>query len=438
MPGARPLLALVLAAVVVLLPACGGGGRGGEDPRGPQVGVAGEEAEAAQDLGFPAFATKNTTRVGSADPIASAAAVARAVWPGTDNASRPRAVTLVDSEDWRAGIAAASLVADPVGAPVLLSEGDDLPAATEDAIEALAPTGSREAGNAQVIRVGEVAEIEDRRTTDVTGRSAAEIAARIDALGAAARGRTSDRVLVVAGERPEYAMPAAGWAAKSGDPVLFTERHRLPAATREALSRHQQPRIYVLGDKQVVSDAVLRELRRLGRVTRIEGGRDPVSNAIAFARFVDGSFGWGVVDPGHGLVFVNATRPLDAAAAAPLSASGTYGPILLHLGGPRLPRVLEGFLLDIQPGFRRDPVRGVYNHGWLIGDEAAMPLGTQARIDALLEITQVQAEEEDAGAEANGEAGGDQDGGDDDADEPDQDQDQDQDEPEADEPDASP
>ena len=32
-------------------------------------------------------------------------------------------------------------------------------------------------------------------------------------------------------------------------------------------------------------------------------------------------------------------------------------------------------------------MRGVYNHGWIIGDEKAMPVATQSRIDALLEIT---------------------------------------------------
>ena len=39
------------------------------------------------------------------------------------------------------------------------------------------------------------------------------------------------------------------------------------------------------------------------------------------ARYRDGAFGWGIVDPGHGLVFARAGRPLDAAAAAPLSGA---------------------------------------------------------------------------------------------------------------------
>ena len=118
-------------------------------------------------------------------------------------------------------------------------------------------------------------------------------------------------------------------------------------------------------------------------------GDDPVANAIAFARFSDGSFGWNVVDPGHGLVFATTQRPLDAAAAAPLSASGTYGPLLLVTAANALPAPLQDYLLDIQPGYDRDPVRGVYNHGWLIGDESAISIDVQARIDSLLEIQAV-------------------------------------------------
>ena len=51
---------------------------------------------------------------------------------------------------------------------------------------------------------------------------------------------------------------------------------------------------------------------------------------------------------------------------------------------------MQSYLLDIQPGYRRDPVRGVYNHGWVIGDEAALAVAVQARIDALLEIHPVE------------------------------------------------
>jgi hypothetical protein len=137
-----------------------------------------------------------------------------------------------------------------------------------------------------------------------------------------------------------------------------------------------------------VSKDVLKELDKLGTARRVSGA-DPVANAIAFARFSDGSFGWNVVDPGHGLVFESTQRPLDAGAAAPLSGSGTYGPALLLTAGNAMPAPLQDYLLDIQPGYDKDPVRGVYNHGWIVGDEDAVAVDVQARIDSLLEIQPV-------------------------------------------------
>jgi hypothetical protein len=88
-------------------------------------------------------------------------------------------------------------------------------------------------------------------------------------------------------------------------------------------------------------------------------------------------------------VFANAQRPGDAGAAAPLSASGSYGPLLLVEDPAKLPPALQSYLLDVQPGYTRDPVRGVYNHGWIIGDESAISVPVQSQIDALLEIVPV-------------------------------------------------
>jgi len=116
---------------------------------------------------------------------------------------------------------------------------------------------------------------------------------------------------------------------------------------------------------------------------------------VAFARFRDQGVGWGVVDPGHGVVLARADGdPAMAAAAAPLSASGTYGPLLLTAGAGDLGAPLESFLRDIRPGYTDDPVRGVYNHGWLVGDAKILTPGLQARLDSLLEIMPVSQEED--------------------------------------------
>jgi len=386
-------LAVLLLAVAFA--GCGGGGDsgGGQKQSQPVLGASGDEeqGENPAPLGFPIFATKNTTRVAGADPIADAAAVARAVYPARTEESSPRAVVIVDQADWRSAISAAQLMARPLRAPILLSDSGEMPAASTEALEELAPSGADELDGAQVIRIGEAAaKPERRRIKDVPGESSASLAQGMDKLQAAAAGEPTQSVLVAPADSPEFAMPAAGWAARSGDPVLWTLKATLPSETRAAIQAHRRVRIYVLGPEDAVSENVFRELRKLGKTTRI-AGPDPVTNAIAFARFSDGRFGWNVVDPGHGLVFANVARTLDAAAGAALSGSGQFGPLLLLSEPTALPEALQDYLLDIQPGYDKDPVRGVYNHGWLMGDETAISGDVQSRIDALLEIQPVDA-----------------------------------------------
>ena len=212
----------------VALAGCGRDG-GDESPEKPVLGAKGTKKEAASDLGFPAFATKNTTRVGGADGIANAAAIARAVYPGDHaadeagggGASRTR-------RTGASALAANVLMSPPIRAPLILSKGRTLPPASEQALNALAPTGlggeRRRAGDPRGRRGPAGGPEVDRRR----GADPFTLARRLDALQAALRGRTSDAVLVVSAEDPAYAMPAAGWAAKSGDPILFVNRRSVP------------------------------------------------------------------------------------------------------------------------------------------------------------------------------------------------------------------
>src|SRR3954451_14327658 len=381
----RPAAAL-LATCLVALPAIGCGKS--EDNGTPEIGKKGDQPKAAQQLGFPTFATRNTTRVGGADAVAEAAAVAQAAFPGTADVTRPAAVTLVDTKSWQDGAAASVLFALPLRAPILLTSGGGIPGATSSALKALSPRGEPRANDAQILRVGAAADPGGYKVKSLAGNNVFSTAAAIDKLAPSATGKPASQVIVTSSEQAEFAMPAAGYAAKSGVPVLFTRAKTLPPETVAALKRHRQPTIFVLGPESAVSKSVESQLRKLGTVTRIEGP-DPVVNAIAFARYTNGKFGWGVVDPGHGLIFANQDRPLDAAAAAALSGTGPYGPLLLVTDADRLPALDERYLLDIQPGYEKDPVRGVYNHGWLIGDDAPISTAVQARIDALLQIVPV-------------------------------------------------
>jgi hypothetical protein len=384
-----PRLRLVALLLLAALGATGCGRKINTDDSAPPA-LLGPPSQARANLGFPEVATKNTTRVPGTDPTQIAAAVLRAVYP--DPARRPDAITLVDSGDWRVAVAAAALMAPPLNAPVLFTNGTGLPDATRRTLDALAPKGSAAAGNAQVIRVGNVAKPAGLKSSDIPAGNPFALTRSIAALLRSAKPGKTSRVIVTSAEDPAFAAPAAAYAAKSGSPVLFVTHDAVPPETRAALSALaglQRPRIYVLGPSRVVTPKVTRELRRLGRVKRI-GGQDPVSNAIGMARYSDGAFGWKIVDPGHGVVFARAGKPLEAAAAAPLSGAGTFGPLLLVDSGDRLPQALQQYLLDIQPGYQEDPVRGVYNHGWIIGTKDAVSVAEQARIDALLEIVPVR------------------------------------------------
>jgi hypothetical protein len=338
--------------------------------------------------GAGGLSTKNTTRLGGSGSAIDAAAVAVAVYPGLTAATRPQAVVLVDDRDWPGALAASTLAGRPLHAPLLYSDGGTLTGASARALQAMQPTGVPALGGAQAIGIGGGATPAGYRTSSLAGNDPAALAVAIERLSSALRKRAPRRLIVTAADgAPAMTMPAAGLAAQTGTPILFVDRSGIPRATSAELGRLGRTSIYVVGPSTVVGENVVSELGRYGTVTRI-AGPDPVRNAIAVARFTDGSFGWGVVEPGHGLVFANARRPLDGPAAAPLSASGDYGPLLLLESADRSPEALSAYLNDLQPGSPPSgPVHGVYNHGWLIGDEGAISARTQASLDASLEIS---------------------------------------------------
>ncbi len=386
------------AVACAALAGCGGGSK--LVVTAPAVsGVASKTPQAGQRLGFPSLATKNTTRVAGTDPIADAAGVALAVYPSSTSGTHPPAVVLAPTDNWQAAIASSVLMASPVRAPILLSGSSALPSASSDALSALAPGGSGAIDGAQLIRVGDVPAVKGLRAVSVHGSNPYALAAAIDRFQSAAAGTPSTDVVVASADDPGYTMPAAGWAAESGNPILYVNGSGVPAPTRQALQSHQHPHIYVLGPSSVIPDSVIKQLGRFGTVKRV-GTSDPADNSVAFAVYRDppcvsgqpcahvpGSFGWAMKSPGHGYVLINASRPLDAAAAAPLSASGTFGPALLINSPTSLPPSVENFFFNYAtPGYTQEgPTAAVYNHGWVIGDSSAISVGVQARVDSDLE-----------------------------------------------------
>lgn len=397
---------LVLVALVFLIAAVlGGGGSNKKDEKPAPAPVqatpepTAEEkqtpvAEAAEELGYPAFATNNTTRVGGSDAATTAAGVALAVFPSTKVAQRPAAVTLVDEGDWQGAVAAAVLMSAPVRAPLLVSSGGDLPDPTSQALDTLDPQGSTATDKAQAFVIGSAAAPDGLRTSRVKGTNPAALAVAIEALRDKLLGDTPRHIVLASESKPEFAAPAAAWAARSGDAVLYSDTDKLPKETADALRKDPKTPVYVLGPSSAISSDVVREVAKIGSPVRRVSGEEPVENSIALARYASGGFGWNVNDPGHGLVVARSDEPVEAAIAAPLSASGTWGPLLLTDDADTLPKALREYLLDIKPGYTTDPTRAFYNHVWVIGDQEAIDVNQQAEIDQLAELAKIGGGEE--------------------------------------------
>jgi hypothetical protein len=395
------LAALVLIAIVFIVAAIlgssGGGPKSASDSPAPAAnsGTAADNSseQTAEQLGYPAFATNNTTRIGGSDPAANAAAVALAVFPSTTPDQRPAAVTYVGEDDWAGAIAAAVLMAPPVRAPLLISNPDGMPAVSGEALAALNPQGSAATGSASAFAIGDVSYDAGADTTTVAAGPAAAEAAGIAELRDRLFGSRPAHIVVAPSSRPDIAVPAAAWAARSGDPVLFAGADDLPAVTETALKRHTSVPIYVLGPSAAISDNVLKRIAKNDKdVTRVSG-KNAIANAIAFARYEDRGFGWNINDPGHGFVLARSDAPIDAALAAPLSASGTWGPLLLSGSATKLPAELRSYFLDVKPGYTTNPTRAFYNHVWVIGDQEAIDVNQQAEVNGLAELAKIESGE---------------------------------------------
>ncbi|HEX3509853.1 MAG TPA: hypothetical protein VHT27_02020 [Solirubrobacteraceae bacterium] len=390
----------LLAALALGMAACGKTGSHRASSGGPVLAITGAVAAP----GAVSVATRNTTRLGGGEAVADAAAVARTVYPGLTSDTRPRAVVIVDRANRSAALAAAALAGAPLDAPLLYSEGGKLPELTRETLAALRPTGVTALGGVQVISIGAGSPAGFLTRRIATGEAATTAVAVEQLLASVQPVAATRSVIVVPSDAPApLQMPAAGLAAESATPILYAAGTGVPAATRAALAALRKPAIYLI-DAAALGAHAIAQLRALGPVTSVSSGSGEESsaagNAIAVARFTNGTFGWGVKEPGHGVVIANVARPLDAPAAAPLSATGDYAPLLLVEGAAAVPAALSTYLGDIQPAYTSAPqfrpVRGVYNHGWLIGDESAISAIAQAEIDTLLEISPRKQSSEEA------------------------------------------
>lgn len=331
---------------------------------------------------------RHTTRISAATAPELAAAVSQAAFPASSFTGRPVAVLLARPSDWQGMLAASRLMAPPFDAPLLLLNDDGtVPAATASELRRLSPRGVPLDSRVQAIVIGGDSADADAtldalgyRRRVIDGASATAIAAAIDDYRARLDGGYSRNVLIVSDQDSAYGLAAAGWAAWTGDAVLFTDPESLPDETRDRLSLRSRPSIYVLGPSPVVSDDVVRELGHLGPVQRI-AGTDAAGTAVAFARFHDpaGGFGWNASAAGVAFVGV----PFDESAAALPAAA------LSRVAGPLLPvsRIIAGQVREYLGALRPAPGESGTqrrNRALVVSPGSEVPDDVLVRLDALL------------------------------------------------------
>lgn len=354
---------------------------------------------------MPWIATKNTTRINTSDPVQAAVLVSRTLWTAETKSNRPSSVVLTSIDNWQIAAASTDLIHHPSNGPVLFFTEDGAPDVTMAELERLKPMGADSNDGIQIIIAGPAPEAVqqqlsslDLKTDRIEGDDPAAVAAAIDTYYAKVSGELPQSVIVGSADSPEYTLPAVNWIAHMPEPLLYTGKSELPAATIDALKKRDgNTAIYVLGPESVISSDVEEQLSQYGAVTRISGD-NPYDNAIAFAKFKDTTtgFGWGITAPGHNLSLLTTDSTMLAIAAAPFSHLGKHAP-LVFMKQNGLPDSLMEYTMELQPKFKDSPAEGPYNHAWLTGDESAISGAAQSEINDMLEISPASGENPHSG-----------------------------------------
>jgi hypothetical protein len=338
--------------------------------------------------GLQTMNTKNVTRLEGDNPEHFSITASQTIWPATHEHNQPGAVILADPAEWEKALAALSLVHHPNDGPLLLLE-EGLSEEILAEIERLSPKGNEE--GVEILAALDLSDedreqLEEYEVDEITEDEPAAFAKEVEDRFAETIGERPENVLIgTMNEEHKIASITAGsWISHMNESILYVE-DEVPEPTREALEeREGSANIYVMGGESAVSEEVVEELREYGDVERI-GGDGPVDHSIDFAAYEDDHFGWGIDEPGHGLVFASPEEPELALAGAPLAHLGKHAP-MIWVENDELEEAHVEYLARLKPSFEENPMEGPYNHGYILGGEEIISFQTQGVIDDKMEI----------------------------------------------------
>ena len=235
-----------------------------------------------------------------------------------------------------------------LGAPVLLTGADSLPAATIAEINRLTPHNAYIVGGTAVVRPSVERQLETLvpNVMRLAGKdryaTAADVATKVF--------HASTVAFVALGTDFPDALVAASPAGMHPAPVLLTARDHVPAVTLDVLAAMHPTKIYVVGGTAAISATAAQELAVYGPVERLAGANRYETAAVVADRFFKKNI---PVLLAYGGNFPDA---LVAGAAA------------RHLGGP----VLLVGRTSIPPATRIELDRLEPNHEWIVGGTAVI------------------------------------------------------------------
>lgn len=233
------------------------------------------------------------TRISGQDRYATAANVAKQWAPGVSVAY------IVNGQRFPDALTAAAR-AGIYDAPVLLSQPDNLPEATRDALTRLKPGRLVIVGGHEAVSKGVEADLMDYTTGTmerVGGASRYATAANLASYYASGQ----SRVFLVSGQDFPDALAAAALAGKQHTPMLLAGRNTLDDATVQQLDRLNPGEIVVLGGDLAVTDAVAQQAAQYatsGTYRRL-AGTSRYDTALKVAQEFDTSLSSALVTSGE-------------------------------------------------------------------------------------------------------------------------------------------
>ena len=246
-------------------------------------------------IASPVQATQTVVeaRIGGSDRYATSAQVAQATFP----APNPN-IILASGLNFPDGLASAGF-AGAANAPVLLTDPNNLPGVTQNALGAIFGSSATKTvhivGGEAAVSAGVAAQVTALGYTvnRVSGANRYETAAAIATFQSTlapvgittVSGVALRTAFVATGENFPDALSGGAPAFKGKHPILLTATASLPAATSAALTNLSVQRVILLGGEAAVSAAVATEIAALGtgiRVDRIAGSnRGATAAALA-------------------------------------------------------------------------------------------------------------------------------------------------------------